>query len=261
MTPAQGEIDMTLSGEQEAGPRYLQLGNLLQKRIEEGFYTVGDLLPTENELCEEFNVSRYTVREALRRLIEAGLVRRRQGSGSQIVATRAPENYVHSMRSLSELFQYASDTVLKISETKLAVPDPAFAPLLGEHANAPWLQVEGVRLDSDGKTPICFSLVFINEAFAEIAPLLKGQTGAVYSLIEARFGVTVADVEQEITAEPISRSAARALATSSRIWTVRVVRRYIGADGRLLLVSVNYHPGDRFSYSMHLRREGAKGWV
>ena len=39
-------------------------------------------LPTESELCEEFGASRYTVREALRRLVDQGMVHRRQGAGS-----------------------------------------------------------------------------------------------------------------------------------------------------------------------------------
>ena len=37
--------------------------------------------PTESELCDEFNASRFTVREALRRLVEQGMVQRRQGAG------------------------------------------------------------------------------------------------------------------------------------------------------------------------------------
>ena len=250
---------MTLIDRPSSGPRYLQLGNVLQKRIEDGVYAVGDLLPTEIGLCDEFNVSRHTVREALRRLIEAGLVRRRQGSGSQVVAARVQENYVHTMRSLRELFQYASDTVFQIRSMAETVPDPVYAADLGANSAKPWLQVEGIRLDRDAKTPICFSIVLINNEFAEIGPSLARHDGAIYSLIEQRFGVAVADVEQEIRAEPITRRAARELATSTRIWAVRVVRRYVGADGKLLLMSINYHPGDRFSYTMHLRREGNKG--
>ena len=60
-------------------PRYHQISNILTERIELGRYAIGDLLPTEQDLCAEFDVSRYTIREALRRLTEAGLVRRRQG--------------------------------------------------------------------------------------------------------------------------------------------------------------------------------------
>lgn len=249
-----------MSAGEARAPRYLQLGNVLQQRIEDGLYPVGDLLPTEIELCSEFKVSRYTVREALRRLIDLGLLRRRQGSGSQVVASRVQGNYVHTMRSLSELFQYAADTVFRIHSMETRIPNLEFAGYLGEAATEPWLEVAGVRLDHEGKTPICFSIVFINHAFAAIESSLDHNEGAIYSLIERQFGVTVADVAQEIRATPMTKLAAAKLGTSSRIWAVLVVRRYLSADGKLLLMSVNHHPGDRFSYSMHLRREATKGW-
>ena len=63
-------------------PRYRQVAEKLKSAIEAGEYPVGSLLPTESELCASFNISRYTAREALRRLAEMGLVSRRQGAGT-----------------------------------------------------------------------------------------------------------------------------------------------------------------------------------
>ncbi|MEQ1950113.1 GntR family transcriptional regulator [Mesorhizobium sp. CN2-181] len=241
-------------------PRYQQLGDLLRRKIVDGVYAVGDFLPTENELCSEFSVSRYTVREALRQLINAGLVKRRQGSGTQVVASQVQGNYVHSMRSLSELFQYAADTVFRIYAHDTHHLDAELAAYVGEEGDKPWLQVSGVRLGHEGEAPICHSTVLIHPAFANVADSLEQHEGAIYSLIEQRYGVAVADVVQEISAAPITRVAAARLATSSRIWAVRVIRRYLSADGKVLLISINDHPGDRFSYTMHLRREGSRGW-
>ncbi len=246
--------------EARAGPRYAQLRDVLQGRIEAGAYGVGDLMPTELELQEEFALSRHTVREALRQLIEAGLVRRRQGSGTQVVRASVEQNYVHSMRSLSELFQYASDTHFRIDSMTEAKPGLEVVGLFGADADTPWLRIEGIRLKSDHLATICASTVFLNIAFRSLAPKLPGHQGAIYRLVEENFGVTLADVEQEISAEPIGRDAASRLGVSARIWAVKVIRRYLDADGRLLIVSINHHPGDRFSYAMHLRREGAKGW-
>ncbi|MBM3530573.1 MAG: GntR family transcriptional regulator [Alphaproteobacteria bacterium] len=46
-------------------PRYAQIYNALSKRMQAGEYPVDMRLPTESELCDEFNASRFTVREAL----------------------------------------------------------------------------------------------------------------------------------------------------------------------------------------------------
>jgi len=47
-------------------PLYLQLKDLLASRITEGLLQPGDALPSERQLCEEFGLSRTTVRGALR---------------------------------------------------------------------------------------------------------------------------------------------------------------------------------------------------
>ncbi|MFN0116466.1 MAG: GntR family transcriptional regulator [Paracoccaceae bacterium] len=236
-------------------PRYVQVSDELATRIAAGAFALGSLLPTEIELCEEFGVSRHTVREALRRLSDAGLLRRRQGSGSQVVATRKHRAYVHEMRSLAGLFQYAADTRFRIDRVVRATADAPDAPDLDGRQGEIWLIATGLRHDPEGGGAICVSTVYISDEFAEVAADLPLHDGAIYSMLEARFGVEVADVEQQIDAMPMPHAAARALGLSRNLWVVRVVRRYRAASGRLMLASVNYHPGDRFSYTMHLRRE------
>src|SRR5262249_6424696 len=74
------------SGDLEsAGHLYLQVARALKEEIFGGVYPVGSQLPTEDELCERFSVSRYTVREALRRLREDNVVSSRQGAGTVVV--------------------------------------------------------------------------------------------------------------------------------------------------------------------------------
>src|SRR5690242_21711670 len=63
-------------------PRYLAVANSLIAAISQGRYPVGSTLPTEHELCERFGISRFTAREALRQLLDAGLVVRQIGRAS-----------------------------------------------------------------------------------------------------------------------------------------------------------------------------------
>jgi GntR family transcriptional regulator len=69
-------------------PLYLQVVRALKDEIVSGVHPVGSQLPTEEELCARFSVSRYTVREALRRLREDNLVSSRQGAGTVVVPPR-----------------------------------------------------------------------------------------------------------------------------------------------------------------------------
>ncbi|MGV9597156.1 GntR family transcriptional regulator [Streptosporangium sandarakinum] len=62
-------------------PKYAQLVQTLQRRIEAGTYPPGSLLPSENQLIQEFGVSRPTVVAALRVLREQGWIESQQGKG------------------------------------------------------------------------------------------------------------------------------------------------------------------------------------
>ena len=68
-------------------PRYRQLAQTLISEIQSGRYPVGDLMPTEMELCAQFGASRFTVREAMKQLVQMGLVARHAGVGSRVQAT------------------------------------------------------------------------------------------------------------------------------------------------------------------------------
>ena len=68
--------------EQGVIPRYYQLKEILEKRIQSGEFQAGDKFPTDDELCQEYGLSRGTVRRAVEMLIGTGLLRREQGRGT-----------------------------------------------------------------------------------------------------------------------------------------------------------------------------------
>jgi len=63
-------------------PQYLKVKNHLRERIASGHWVAGDLLPSEAELVQQFEVSRMTVNRALRELTQEGMVERLQGVGT-----------------------------------------------------------------------------------------------------------------------------------------------------------------------------------
>jgi GntR family transcriptional regulator len=63
-------------------PRYYQLKEILENRIESGEFQIGNKFPTDEELCAEYKLSRGTVRRALDMLVEDGKLRREQGRGT-----------------------------------------------------------------------------------------------------------------------------------------------------------------------------------
>src|SRR5216684_8189685 len=102
---------------------YLQVARALKKEIVGGVYPVGSQLPTEDDLCERFSVSRYTVREALRRLRENNLVSSRQGAGTVVVPPRPSESFVHEVMSINDLVAFATGVRFAIDTIEMVVAD------------------------------------------------------------------------------------------------------------------------------------------
>lgn len=63
---------------------YQNVINLLKNRLNSAIYNIGDLLPSEKELAELYDVSRNTLRKALKTLEEEGMIERRHGSGTYL---------------------------------------------------------------------------------------------------------------------------------------------------------------------------------
>jgi len=82
-------------------PLYRQVQDYIRTQIEEGVWRVGEQIPTEQMLCEQFVVSRITVTQALNRLASEGLLTKEQGRGT-FVATPTPATQPLTLLSFSE---------------------------------------------------------------------------------------------------------------------------------------------------------------
>jgi GntR family transcriptional regulator len=228
----------------------------LQAEIAAGDPPVGQLLPGEHELCARFRVSRHTIREALRELADRGLVNRKQGSGTRVVSALPQGRYVQSMRTLEQLRQYASDTRHVLRDIDLA------ARLRGDEAEAVdarprqrWVRIEGTRFD--GSEAICATVVLVAPRFAAFLDGVRqhAEAGTIYGLIEQRSGERITSAEQEIAARATPPSAAHVLGVEPGTPALLFTRRYLVADNRIMVCSLNWHRADRFTYRMRLRRD------
>jgi DNA-binding GntR family transcriptional regulator len=240
----------------EGQPLYVQVAHVLSNGIAENQFPIGSLLPTEEALSEKFGVSRHTVREAIRHLRAQGLLSARRGIGTRVEARRADTRYTHSLRSLADLSQYAQETTFKVFDTREVIADTKLAELLGSRAGKSWMHITGLRSSDDG-APIATSSIYIDKAFAGVLKDVGVQRGAVYSLIEQRYGETVEEMQQDIAASTVPAEHADILQAKAGSPALRITRRYFGAGGRLLEVAFSLHPADRFIYSMRLKRDAA----
>lgn len=110
--------------------KYQVIADELRFQINRGKYASSTVLPTEQALCDEYQVSRQTVRRALGLLIDEGMIESRQGSGTTILRTPAEEPQRHN--NVAVITTYISDyifpSILREIEQVLAAND--CSPLL-----------------------------------------------------------------------------------------------------------------------------------
>ena len=83
-------------------PKYFQLAEILRGQIADGTLKPGDQLPAEDALSQTHNVSRGTVREAIRMLAKDGLILREQGRGTFVASPQSPESTFFTLSSFEE---------------------------------------------------------------------------------------------------------------------------------------------------------------
>jgi GntR family transcriptional regulator len=238
-------------------PRYREIAAQLGADIASGRYPVGSFLPTEIALCKRHRISRFTAREALRLLREAGLVTRRQGSGTQVITSSGCNRFKQSFASIGDLLQYAQTTELRLVHVRRIVADQFLAATLRCKRGEPWILAAGVRYEGSSGAAVCVTRVYLNPALDGIETHLRARKGAIYDVIEHAYNITFTRVEQVIAAVSLNRDDATNLSVRQGQPALRLTRYYYDAAERLLEVADSLHPGERFAYSLSLQRDSS----
>jgi GntR family transcriptional regulator len=235
-------------------PLYVQIARTLKRDIVGGVYPVGSQLPTEDELCARFTVSRYTVREALRRLREDNLVSSRQGAGTVVVPRLSPDSYQQDVMSINDLVSWATGRRFAIDSMEMIAIDDKLATWTGLTSGEQWLVVRGFGHMDGASFPVCWAEYFIHRDYAALGRLLPRHTGPIFPLIEDLFGQSIVEVHQDIGATLISAALAQGLKVGAGTPALEVRRAYKTSDGHIAQVTISTHPASHFRHSMTLRR-------
>src|SRR4051812_27614899 len=226
---------------ENASVLYRQVVDQLLARIESGHLLVGDSLPPEPELAEQYLVSRHTVREALRILGEMGVVDRRPGAGTVIKAKKPQPSYLQVIRSPQELLQYPA-SVLHVQGSRFVRSSRKLAGLLQCRTGERWFQVQAVRCLRSDKTPICWLDLYLAPEYAGVLPLIGKRDQPVYEMILEKYGEQTTSVSVDLGVSRIAAAMAEPLRAKAGEASLRVIRRYGGACKRKFAIYFYFRP-------------------
>lgn len=207
-------------------PLHRQLFLVLHDEIDRGAIAPGEALPTEQTLCDQFGVSRITVRRALADLAEQGYIERRHGVGS-FVREHSPADLSGGGSYLEGLRQTQFETAVEVVELGTRRPPRAIAEALG--APGELLQVLRVRRQRRTGEPLMVTEAWLPVELADALTEPALRRAPLYELL-ADAGIVVDRIRHEITAEIAGPRNAQLLDTPIGAALLRVNRLAFVAD-------------------------------
>lgn len=194
-------------------PLYEQLRLILLDKIQLGDYPVGTLMPTEKELCDDYNISRITARKALEELSRMGLIERVQGKGTIVTDNKHRGNLMQvkgHKRAMEDQGHKPGGIILS---QKLIPPNPNLLKLFGlpEESDQEFWHFRRLRfLDEE---PMVIMNSFVRKEIGDKMLTTELDNASFFSLFEKITKRHVVDSRALISATVASPEVAKILKT------------------------------------------------
>jgi DNA-binding GntR family transcriptional regulator len=183
-------------------PQYRKLYEILRKHITDGVYKEGDLLPSENELCQLYFMTRPTVRQSLSTLANDGYIRKHQGKGS--IVHQLPREI--GILSVSGTTTAVGDRNLKtriiVKPLIMPWPDDFMFPLSELEKESGCVYMERLRLLEN--SPIFYDISYLANLNLPRITSRQFENRSLFQVLREYYNLEVRGGEQRIKAIPAS---------------------------------------------------------
>lgn len=220
----------------------------LKSRIEQGRYPYGQLMPSENELAEQFACSRNTVRRALEGLAKDGAVQPIHGKGVRVIYQPA-EKAAFTVGGIESFQETARRNQLQVVTRVVAFAemqaDAQLAARSGFPVGSALYHVERVRV-MDGKALILDINDFLQQAVPGLTPEIAARS--IYDHLENTLGVQIATSRRTITVEHATEKDRQYLDLDGYDCLAVVTSQTFNHDGVLFEYTQSRHHPEYFCF-------------
>jgi GntR family transcriptional regulator len=235
-------------------PLYRQIHELIRHRISSGAYPQGGQIPSENELCRELQVSRVTLREALRKLVQDRLLVKVPGKGTFAALEQAkglsPVKYAGFLEDLQE--RVLNLNVVEVDTTRIA-PSDELRTLLQLGPSDRELVVFKRLRHIDGE-PFAYTLNYLRPAVGDRVPVEKLHTVPLLTILREHLGIPIVRARETIEAAPADPEVARKLGIPVLFPVMHMKRVMFTIKDRPLELVETFYRADKYHYSVNLVR-------
>lgn len=176
-------------------PIYFQLKQIIIEKIRHGIWKSGDMISSEREFSEMFQVSRMTIRQALNELVNEGILYREKGVGTFVNRPRVEQMDIMSFTEAATNIGLEASTKVEVFETE--VPDLYIAEKLGLSNLEDVFYMKRVRMAD--REIIGIEEIYLPARYC--AGLReKDLAGSLYSILKNDYGYTIDHIATSIEA-------------------------------------------------------------
>lgn len=239
--------------------RYTELANNIVRMITEGDIQLGQKLPSEVAMAQQYGVSRTTIRSALNIVEGLGLITRKRRTGTVVVSKTTSQEYTKSLHNIEDLVLYASYTERQVISTAEVVADEQLARALECKPGQKWIRVQMLRTEkNEARTPVCWTDAYLEPSIGRrVLNLIKDGSGLVSQTIEQETGTSVSDIKQQIDATALPPDIARMLEAAPHAPGLEITRHYLDRAKQVFFISVNIYPPGKFKFTFWMHRAPA----
>ncbi len=228
-------------------PVYFQLKNILLKKVQDGEFPAGGLIPSERDLCESLGISRMTVRQALSQLVAEGVLYREKGRGTFVAKSKIEQRNIMSFSDLvTGKGLVPSTKVLYFGKNEA---DAEIRGFLGLREGEMVFTVKRLRLASS--VPVGIEEVSIPEKYC---PDLDRYdlTASLYRLMKTEYGFEVDHVDNVIESSRPGREEKELLEIPNTVPVLRIAGVIYTGSGLKLFHERSVYRSDEYKYNVRV---------
>lgn len=236
---------------QKGEPLYLQVKNEIYRRIQEGVWKPDTLIPAEQDLITEFNVSRTTIRQAINILVQDNLLEKKQGRGTVV----RPQNLIGH---LGKLKGFTEETRERGQTPKSKVLRSEYKDnlifeqdILNVSEKESILLIERIRLAND--IPIAIERSCWTKEIGEILKLYDLHQAHYYEILE-QHNIYLKRAKETIRAINATINEADSLGVRPGEALLEMTRISYGMDNRPIEYTKTKYRSDKYQYNIELKR-------
>ena len=190
-------------------PLYYQLVEQIRQSIRAGHLSEGVRLPAERDIADRAEISRMTVRQALVFLEREGMLSVQPGVGTFVAAPKLTYDALHLVGFAEETMRQGGAVVSRVIGLTIDQPPPSVTSRLQLPKEASVIKI--VRLRSAGGDPVVLETSYIRMDGCAGLEHEDLEAESLYSLLETRFGLQLANASQTVEAHAASEFEAEVL--------------------------------------------------